>query len=172
MEAKAYIFDRVEASTPTVMLEVPFTVRGKVDSAEFHEIAKRDFGIIMNFTRKYSLKSGFSVADSNDIIDQAKFTVYEDAAFVRSFFMCVDAKRLEAICDIMYEECVANLPTEWRKGGLKTSSVLPETPKKKKPRQQELPGVCNNKFYGRVLKKLKGYEDAVEEVVPTPSEAL
>ena len=179
---KAYVYDVLkDAQLPTVVLEVPFFIRHNEDAGDFKKYAQRDFDIIVNLTRKAAIKKGFLIASVQQILEQAKMTLFvgastnTDAGFLRAFITFDgDAAALVAICNLLYEGCLGNLHPSWRTGGLKPG--IPFEPKKKKRAPRQLNDLEKDLekqaelFYGLKSKQGRRWENAIEEIAPIPSE--
>jgi len=137
--------DRVVAK-----VELPFMVKTDFESSdEFLARATRDLGVIIRFTTKFATRQGVNSAVADAISAQLKLHVTAEAAFVRAFISGVyegqehpNLALLTSFLDVLYAECIGNLPVEYKHGGLD-----PNAPKKaKKPKPKVLKSTTHLNF--------------------------
>jgi len=119
-------------------IELPFCVKQPHESPEeFAVRADRDFGLIKRFTVKFAIKKhGVQQLVADMIVDQLKLHVTKVAAFARAFLNNVEQKVAEPLLEVLYEECISNLPAQFRDGGLDPTM---EKPAVRRQQQAQLP---------------------------------
>jgi hypothetical protein len=124
-----------ELTESLVKFELPFSVRlGHESAAEFKERADRDGQIIRMFVTRFVVQSKKTKATKLEVevlVNTAEIRVTNSAAYFRGTGVRTEVS--EVVIESLYEECIGNLPIEYRNGGLNSTKdvVIPKTSKPK-----------------------------------------
>lgn len=114
-------------------VEFPFAIKQPMeDFSAFEARALRDFDLIMRFSVKFVVKNGVSETVATDVVKQLKLHVTKTSAWARAFLSNISKDLAEPVLAELYEQCIGNLPSVWRGGGLDPNSD--EVPKQRKPK--------------------------------------
>jgi hypothetical protein len=143
MSERPYDIEWVEAGggvNDHAKVELPFLLREKFeDDYDFEGRAARDFQIIARFMVKFAVKRGCSEAVAKDIAAQLKLHVTKSAAFIRGFIGGFAKELSEPVLDVLYGECIGNLPAQYRDNErLRSSDAAKIQPRRPSPGQQQL----------------------------------
>jgi hypothetical protein len=118
--SQPYAIDWVDLNGRDVAkVELPFITRTQLEDAEeFALRAERDFTIISRFVIKFSEKRGVATNICNEAVAQFKLHVNRNAAWIRAFINNVPKILSQPLFDVLYEECIGNLPAQYRGGEL------------------------------------------------------
>lgn len=122
-----------ELTDSLVKFELPFSVRlGHESSDEFKDRATRDGQIIKMFVTRFVVQGKKATKlEVEVLVNTAEIRVTGSAAYFRG--AGVRTALSEAVVESLYEECIGNLPIEYRHGGLNSTKdvVIAKTAKPK-----------------------------------------
>lgn len=137
---KPYNYEWLDVNgSRVVMVEFPFLARsGHENDEEFNDRANRDYGMIAQFVRRFAAKKQLDTGTTKVVIEAVKIYTSPIAAYARCFLDSLTAPepKINEVLDLLYEECIGNLPGNFKYGGLERAAEIEKPKAANKPRGQ------------------------------------